>query len=231
MAPNDADVANLYADFMMQVGDFKAAERLERKAIELDPLAAVHYSDITYVMFTQHRYEEGLEFGRVSESLEPGDPSRADPKIAGLIANGYYTEAIQEIKLFEPNSDSYRFLVDWWWCLLYFQQDDEQRLREKLDSIIETLGTDVAHMDYTLVAFFTAWLDGTDEALPFLSKAYETNEYNLFWPEYFYLPEQISDDPDWLAFWQQPRLAGLIEMRRANQTRERIGWWKERSVQ
>ncbi|MCW8925549.1 MAG: tetratricopeptide repeat protein, partial [Xanthomonadales bacterium] len=230
MAPNDADVANLYADFMMQVGDFPAAERLEQKTLELDPLAAVHYSDITFVMLVQRRYEEGLEYGRVSASLEPGVPDRADPMIAGLIANGYYDEAVREINKFEPSSVSHQFLIDWWWCLLYFQQDDEQGLRVKLDSIIETLGTDVAHMDYTLVAFFTAWLDGTDAALPFLSKAYENNEYSFYWPEYFYLPEQISEDPDWLAFWQQPRLAGLIEMRRANQTQERVGWWKEPPV-
>ena len=46
-----------------------------------------------------------------------------------------------------------------------------------------------------------------------------------------YLPEDISDDPDWLAFWQQPRLAELIELRRSNKTREYIGLWKARLEQ
>jgi TolB-like protein len=228
LSPNSADVANLYADFMMQVGDFEAAERLELKAIELDPLAAVHYSDIAFVMFAQHRFEEGLEYGRRSAQLEPDVPDRADPLIVGLIFNGLYDEATEMIRQFEQRVGLDHRLIEWWWCLLNYQQNDEQRLRARLERIIENLETGTRDLDYTLIAFYLAWLDGSDAALPFLARAYETNEYNLMWPEYFYLPENVSSDPDWLAFWQQPGLAELIESRRKNKTRDQIGWWKAR---
>ena len=104
-------------------------------------------------------------------------------------------------------------------------------MRARLAEIIQGVETDRVEIDYAHMAFFTAWLDGTDAALPFLEKAYETDEGNLYWPEFFYLPEDISDDPDWLAFWQKPRLAELIEIRRGNKTQDHIGWWKERPVQ
>ena len=227
LAPNNADVVNLYADFMVNLGDFDAAERLEKKAIELDPLAAVHYSDLAFVMFPLGRFAEGLDYGRTSASLEPDVPWRSDPLVVGLIANELYDEAIQTIKHFEQQPDPDQFLIDWWWSILYYQQGDEQGLRGNLDEII----TNRADIDYALMAFFTAWLDGTDAALPLLEKAYETDEGNLYWPEYFYLPEDISDDPDWLAFWQKPRLAELIEIRRSNKTQDHIGWWKARPAQ
>ena len=231
LAPNSADVINFYADFMMNLGDFSAAERLEKKALELDPLAAVHYSDIAFVMFALGRHAEGLDYGRTSAKLEPNVPWRSDPLVVGLIANGHYDEAIETIKHFAQQPNREQFMIDWWQSFLYYQQGDEEGLREKLAEIIQGTETDRPEIDYAIMAFFTAWLDGTDAALPFLEKAYETGEGNLYWPEYFYLPEDISDDPDWLAFWQKPRLAELIEIRRGNKTQDHIGWWKERPAQ
>jgi len=231
LAPNNADVVNFYADFMMNLGDFEAAERLEKISIDLDPLAAVHYSDLAFVMFPLGRFAEGLDYGRTSARLEPDVPWRSDALVVGLIAYGLYDEAIQIIKQFEQQPDPEQFMIDWWWNFLYFQQGDEQGLRERLAEINQRAETQGADVDYALMAFFTAWLDGTDAALPILEIAYETDEGNLYWPEYFYLPEDISDDPDWLAFWQKPRLAELMEIRRSNKTRDHIGWWKERPAQ
>jgi len=71
-------------------------------------------------------------------------------------------------------------------------------------------------------------LDGTDAALPILAKAYARGEWLLSAPDYFYLPEHVSDDPEWLAFWQQPKLAELIRLRRDNHSAENIGLWRER---
>ncbi|HEY5774940.1 MAG TPA: hypothetical protein VIS57_02540 [Xanthomonadales bacterium] len=231
LAPKNADVINLYGDFMMVIGDFKSAERLELEAIAVDPLAAVHYSDIAFVMFAVGRYEEGLNYGRTSVELEPNSATRADPLVAGLISTHRYDEAMQIITGFEQQAVPEESLVNWWWCLLYYHMGDEQKLREKLAVRLRALEDGTGYFDTVFTAFFVTWLDGTDAGLPILQRAYETNEYNLAWPEYFYLPEEVSDDPDWLAFWQQPRLAELIEIRREHKTQEHIGWWKERPEQ
>jgi len=223
LAPNNADVVNLYGDFLMQVGDFEAAERMEKKAIELDPLSAVHYSDIAFVMFAMHRFEEGLEYGRTSAGLEPDVLDRSDPMITGLIATGQYEEAARLIEHFRQKIDTTPYWVNLWSCFLYFHQGDEQKLRE-------IVSDSSSGLDLSQTAFYTAWLDGPGTVLPLLEMALEKSEYNLTWPEFFYLPELMSDDPAWLAFWAQPRLASMLEIRRANQTRKHIGWWKEKPV-
>jgi len=228
LAPKNADVVNLYADFMVSIGDFKTAERLELEAIDLDPLAAVHYSDLAFVLFPVGRYDEALEYGRTSASLEPGNINRADPMINGLIMTGRYNEAAQLIEHFEEISDTEADLINFWWCLFYYEQGDEQNLRKKLAERLDELENGQGNFDTLMTAFFVTWLDGTDAGLPILKLAYETDEWNLYWPDYFYLPEDVSDDPDWLAFWQRPRLADLIEIRRNNKTQEHIGLWKER---
>jgi len=228
LAPNNADVVNLYGDFMTVIGDFNAAERIEQKAIDLDPLAAVHYSDMAFLMLMTGRYEEGLNTGRTSANLEPDSAVRADPLITGLLLNGEYDEAIQTIKHFEQQPDPDADLINVWWCLLYYQQNDEQKLREKVAERVQELETGPGEFDTVLTAFFIAWLDGTDAALPVLKIAHETHEWRLVWPDLFYLPGDISGDPDWLAFWQQPPLAELIDIRRSNKTLDHIGLWKER---
>jgi len=231
LAPNNPDVVNLYADFMVEIGDFQAAERLEQEAIDLDPLAAVHYADMAFVMFQLGRLEEGLEYGRTSANLATGSIDRSDPLVTGLILNGLFDEAAPIIQHFEQKQDSDAGMINSWWCLFYYYQGNEQKLREKVTERIQKAETGTGTFYYTITAFYVAWLDGTTAALPLLTKAYERNQWNLNWPDYFYMPEDISDDPDWLAFWQQPGLAELIEMRRSNGPYENISHWKERVAQ
>ena len=231
LAPNNADVVNLYADFMTELGDFQTAEQLEKKAIELDPLAAVHYSDMAFVLYPLGRYEEGLDYARTSARLAPLSIDRVDSLVVGLALTGQYDEAIQVIQRIEQLPDSDAGFLNAWWCMLYYQQGNEENLREKLAERIQMAGDGPDNWGYTHTAFYTAWLDGTDAALPLLAKAYQRHEWLLTWPEYFYLPEDISDDPDWLAFWQQPRLAELMDNRRANKTQEKVGHWKARTAE
>jgi TolB-like protein/cytochrome c-type biogenesis protein CcmH/NrfG len=228
LAPNNPDVLNLYADFVMILGDFDAAEQLEKKAIELDPLAAVHYSDLANVMKAQGRHQEALEYGRTSARLEPDTPARSDALVMGLINNGLYDEAVQTIRYFEAQPEPDSENTNWWWAGLFYIQDNETALREKLDEILAVSEGGQNRTDLAFAGFYTAWLDGTDAALPILEQAYMYDEFNIYWPEIFYLPEDISDDPEWLAFWQKPRLAELMEIRRANKNEGHIGWWKER---
>lgn len=228
LAPNNAEILNLYADYMVQTGDFQAAVALEKRAIELDPLTAVHYSDMAFALYPLGRYQEGLEYGRTSARLAPDSLDRADALVTGLLTTGLYNEAIQIIHHFEQQADSDAGYINMWWCMLYFQQEDEQNLRKKVDERVLMAETGNGDYNYTITAFYTAWLDGTDAALPILAKSYKKREWLLTWPEYFYLPEDISDDPAWLAFWHQPGLAELMGLRRQNKTQDRIGHWKAR---
>jgi Tfp pilus assembly protein PilF len=231
LAPNNADVLNLYADFMSQTGDLQAAERMELEAIELDPLAAVHYSDITFVMNLFGRNAEGLEYARTSANLAPDSIDRADALVVSLIMTGKYDEAMQIIRHFQSLSDSNADYINIWLSLLYYRQGNEPKLREMLAERLHNMEFGSGEFGYALTAFYTLWLDGTDAALPLLEKAYARQEWILTWSEFLYLPEDISDDPAWLAFWQQPRLAELMEIRRENKSQQHFGYWNGQTVQ
>jgi hypothetical protein len=64
-----------------------------------------------------------------------------------------------------------------------------------------------------------------------LEKAYQERDGLLVWPEYFYLPEKVSDDAAWTTFWQQPGLAELVETRRQSGPYSNVGHWKDRIPQ
>ncbi len=226
LAPRNPDVVNLYGDHMAFIGDFKAALRLEQEAIDLDPLAAVQYNDMAFLMYLLDRDEEGLSYARTSASLDPS-AVRTNPLIIGLILTGQYGEAEQLIKKIEQQTHTEDDLVNWWWCFLYYQMGDEQKLRLRLAERMDKIDSGPGSFDMVFTAFLVAGLDGTEAALPILEKAYETSAPNLWWPMLFYLPEDISDDPDWLAFWQQPGLAELMALRRSSRPTGHIGFWKE----
>jgi TolB-like protein/cytochrome c-type biogenesis protein CcmH/NrfG len=231
LGPRNPDVVNLYGDFLQFIGDFKAAERVEREAVELDPLAAVQHTDMANLLYMFKRNEEGLNYGRTSASLEPDSAYRVDPLISGLILTGQYDEAEKLIKSFEQRSDSAADIVNQWWCLFFYQLGDEQNLRTKLSERLAGSSSGTGNFDLAVTAFFLTWLDGTDAAMPTLQAAYDADAVYLKSPLFFYLPEDVSDDPEWLAFWQQPGLAELIEIRRQHKTQTNIGLWKARPGQ
>jgi len=225
LAPRNPDVVNLYGDFRTTIGDFEAALRLEQEAVDLDPLAAVQHNDMAMLLYLLDRDEEGLNYARTSAALEPS-AVRIDPLIIGLILTGQYADAEQTMKKIEQQTDTEDDLINWWWCFLYYQMGDDQKLRARLAERLDKVDPGPGSYDIVMTAFFVAGLDGTDAALPILNKAYETSAANLLWPMLFYLPEDISDDPDWLAFWQQPMLAEVMGLRRSKRPPGHIGFWK-----
>jgi TolB-like protein/Tfp pilus assembly protein PilF len=230
LEPNNADIANMYGDFLALIGNFPEALKIESRAIELDPLAAVHHSDLAFVYLMLNQNEKALAPARTSISLAPDSFDRHDPYILTLIKLGQYEQAIEAIHVAEgtPNADPGYMTT--WWAMLYYQQGDRENLRKILIKRQE-LANSSDMVFVTITAFYVAWLDGIDAAMPLLQEAYDSKEQYLVWPEYFFLPEMISDDPAWLAFWQQPGLAELVAARREFGPFEKIGYWKERSIQ
>ncbi len=229
LAPNDADVVNLYGSAMVALGDFVQAERYERHAVELDPLAAVQYGDLAILMLILNRNEEGLEYARTAARLGPDAVSRIAELILALQRVGKFDEARQYLELVDHNLHADPGFLAAWWCQYYYEQKDIPQLRKALAHYIELENSGAGFVIRTNIAFYAAWLDGVDAALPWLEKAYRQRESFLTFPDTFYLPERISTDPKWLEFWNQPGLRELMDLRRGHKPLpENVGYWKER---
>jgi len=227
MAPNNADIVNLYGDFLTLAGDFSGALKMESRAVELDPLAAVHHSDLAFLYLILNRKDQALESAKTAKNLAPESWDRSDSLIVSLIMLAKYEQAIEAIKEAESKPDAIPEYASVWWTMLYYRQNDLENLRRILIERQEAAKINNRMMYPTITAFYIAWLDGAEAAIPLLQDAYDNRDQLLAWPEYFYLPELVSDDPAWLAFWQQPGLAELIQARREFGPYENIGYWKK----
>ncbi len=226
LAPNNAEVVNLYGDFLAMIGDFKNAEIMEQRAIDLDPLAAVNYSDLAALYNILNRTEAALVPARTSARLAADSYDRQEPLIITTIISRDFETARKLIDFSTTELGADAGYVNTWWSLYYYHQGDRENLRIKLNERIQQaeLGNDF--FTYAITAFFALTLDGVDAALPFLEKSSQAKEFMLVWPDFFYLPEQVSEDSEWLAFWQQPGLSELMETRRQFGPYEHIGYWK-----
>jgi len=225
LAPNNAEVVNLYGDFLTMIGDFKNGEIMEQRALELDPLAAVNYSDLASLYNILNRTEAALVPARTSARLAPDSYDRQEPLIITTIISRDFETARKLIDFSTTELGADAGYVNTWWSLYYYYRGDRENLRIKLNERIQQaeLGNDF--FSYAITAFFALALDGVDAALPFLEKSSQAKEFSLVWPDFFYLPEQISEDSEWLAFWQQPGLSELMETRRQLGPYKQIGYW------
>ena len=225
MAPNNVDVVNLYGDFLFTVGRLEEAEVMERRAVELDPLDAIHHADVAGLLAARRKYAESLDFARIAARLAPDVIDRQDMLVMALINAGQYEEAEQKIEWVLSELKDDRGYINAWRCALAFAREDVEGLRAL---IAERIARPVAESvdNNSIAAWYALWVDGPQAALPLVQRALASDESLLSWPNLFYLPEMYSDDPDWLAFWEQPRLADLIAARRANWNGEPVGQWK-----
>ena len=198
LAPNNVDILNMYGDFLINNGDFEKALEMESRAIELDPLAAVHYSDLAFLMLLLHRNEDALEAAQTSARLAPDSYDRLEPLIVVLIRLGKYERAKELMNMAEDKLAADPGYVSYWRCMLYYHQGDRENLRRQFDKRLEAASQTDDYYPSSVTAFFALWLDGVEAALPLYEKSYEEKEALLGWPEFFYLPEDVSDDPAWL---------------------------------
>jgi TolB-like protein len=225
MAPNNVDVVNLYGDFLFTVGRLEEAETMERRAVELDPLDPIHHADVAGLLATRHEYDESLEYARTAARLAPDLMERQDALVWALIYAGHVEEAEQTIDRLASELRDDRGYFNAWRCGLAFAKGDVEGLRAL---VAERVARPAAGSvdNFSFAAWYALWVDGPQAALPLVQQALANDESALSWPMMFYLPEMYSDDPDWLAFWEQPKLADLIAARRANWNGEPLGQWK-----
>jgi len=222
LGPNDVGVINLYGDFMSDSGDFEKAINLKKQAINLDPLSAVHPSDLGQSLFLAGRYDEAEISARRGVFLAPDSMQRITRLVEALILNEKFAEArstIDQVSQRLKDDPALPLFLTRWRAMIYYRENDTEKLRELVANEIhasQNRETGYEILDPAFIAFYVLSLDGPGAALPWLERAYKDKENVLVWPLIYYLPERMSDDPAWLEFWNRPDLKELLDMRRAH---------------
>ncbi len=214
--PNDAEVHNFYGDYFATIGDFASAEEFERRAMELDMLADVHARDMASLMRSMGRYDEALVYAERAMELQ-------------VSANNYM--ALIWSQLYLKNFDAARQSIlqlealpgvdpAWHaplWTRYYHAQQDWDRARPYYEELKKAALSDKASA--ALTSFFALDIEGIEVALQLMELAYVRRDVWLTRGPFF-LPEEKSTDPRWLAFWEKPGLKELIELRRSHRSKQ-----------
>jgi TolB-like protein/Flp pilus assembly protein TadD len=222
LGPNDVGVLNLYGDFMGNTGDFEQGINLKRQAINLDPLSGVHLSDLAQILSYAGRYDEAEISARRGVTLSPNTINWASRLIEILVLNQKLAEARAEAEQTSQRLTEDPALQKYlarWQSMIYYRENNTEKLRELVAKEIHANQDNTlkySSMDSAWIGFFVFCLDGPDAALPWLEQAYNEKNDPLISPLIFYLPERMSDDPEWLEFWNRPGLKELLDMRRAH---------------
>ncbi|HZX92618.1 MAG TPA: hypothetical protein VFE67_18425 [Rudaea sp.] len=226
LAPGSVDIMNFAGDNFEFTGKFRAAERLKRQAIALDPLAFVHPMNLTEILSAQGRFRDAIAVGEHAIALGNALYTRYELFWAYLrLGELDHARELATAICGEVGADTSR-------CLsvriaLHAANGDKPALALAVDKLAANLAAEQpggwadnpGPSDATsLFANFigdmpraTAMLRGT-----LREKADPATRALLGGPHGARLPEEVSQDPEWLAVWNDPELRETMAAYRAN---------------
>jgi len=227
LAPDNVDVLNLYADFLHITGNLRAAERMKRKAMALDPLSFVHPRDLFWILVEQSRLPDALAMAE--RGLGLGSPDARLQMVVALAGQGQFERAEREFDATCPGEQArstpcmgLRLVL----LVANKQATDAEPLFEKF---VATDGADGAPGYYSYLAgAYANDFGNIAKATQYARKSLGGDSTNVLNPLRWStqaprLPEEISRDPEWLAVWDDPKLRDLMTMFRANTVAFREG--------
>jgi TolB-like protein/tetratricopeptide (TPR) repeat protein len=223
LAPNSADILNMYGDFLTQTGALGEAERIKRAAMLRDPLAMVHPLNLADIMLAQGHPTEALVFAEQAYALG-GGPYALDRVVIAQTLLGKPAEAATTTE----NACALG-ATDYGGCsfnraLVLAAQGQRDQARALLLQLADgALSSGRAEDEYIVevLPWFFVQIDDIASATRLQRQCLE----NACWFATFplignrfgiALPEEVSDDPQWLALWDDPRVADLMTEFRRN---------------
>ena len=229
LAPGNVDVMNFAGDFFEQVGSLRRAETLKRQAMALDPLSFLHPMNLTLILNDQGRYsdaaamsERAIALSRNSfvfeqafyAKLHAGDQAGARAALAQACA--------------EYGEDNPSCQLDR--ALLLATTGDKEAARALAASAAERptpeWGGVAPHA--MAAAVFSYGLGDYATAAVHLKRSFDTILWSpalaLLWGAGgAKLPEELSQDAQWLEAWSDPRVKEFMTLYRANVAAFRAG--------
>lgn len=219
LAPGSVDVLNFFGDDLEFTGELRRAERMKRQAMALDPLFFVHPANLARILREQGRFGEALAMGRRAAALGGGAYAQdeifwAQLRLGELDAAGQTSAAICKQAGAESGFCLYNRVV------LDQASGRTSALQSALAKLVSTRAVG-AGAGNGLAALFANELDDIPRATAALRETLRVSYFTTMFvllngPTGARLPEEISQDPAWLAVWADPKLRELMAAYRAN---------------
>lgn len=217
LAPNVAEIANLYGDYLYVIGDYAGALIWESRVVELDPLSAANHHELALVLDLSGRTDEALEQERKAIQLSSEFRNAWLALGRMLIEQGNYDQFEKELR---PAQD----LLDanaWAWlkARLEIAQANSEKARVLADEALQI--SQNGGFSVIPPALLMALLGEDRSAARLVEKAYTSNDPILVSPWYFFLPEDFPAMPLLHQALDKPELVTLFNLRRLQAARGR----------
>ena len=212
LLPNDAGTANLYGDYLYNVGDYVGALEYELRAAALDPLTAANQHEVAVVYELLGRVDEAMAQERLAIEIDP------EFRNAWSTLGRYYLQTGRLGELRELLDQQQEVLgnryTTWLQARLLMAEGNTDAARELTDRALVDSRTQSQPL--TPVARLYAELGDDGQAAELVREAYAAGDAILVSPLYFFLPEDWPQLPQLQAALDQPELNALYELRRHN---------------
>jgi len=222
LAPGNVDVMNFAGDYFEQVGALRRAETLKRQAMALDPLSFLHPMNLTLILDDQGRYAEAAAMGERAISLARNSFVFEQAYYAKLhLGDLSAARAALEQACAEFGADSPSCHLDQ--ALLLAVTGDKDAARALAVKAAERptpeWGGVAPHA--MAAAVFAYGLGDYALAADHVKRSLDAILWSpalaLLWSRGgAKLPEELSQDAQWLGAWNDPRLSEFMTLYRAN---------------
>jgi adenylate cyclase len=217
LAPGNADILNFDGDFRQAFGDLGAAERDKRKAMVLDPLAFVHPMNLSDVLSSQGRFAESVIVAQQAIAL--GGRSFAYDRLFLAHLGAGQLDLAEQAMLGSCASS----IGDPSGCRIdRLQLLAARGQRAEALAMLEPFSKKLAEGNYDSysspsgIALYYVYLQDIPKATAAQRLALDQSDWFLTSALYLApggakLPEEISQDPQWLAVWDDPRMKAIAD--------------------
>jgi len=170
LAPANATANDLLARVLIYVGQLEEAEKLARRAIEVDPLAYLARGNLARILLAEGKLDEADAEARKSAELQPAGAGNHRWQVMVAVLRGDGEMALRDAQL-EPNEGYHRFEL----ALAYYARGDR--------AAADTALADMVANDRNLLAYqiaeVYAWRGETDKAFEWLQIAYDNHDTGI----------------------------------------------------
>jgi len=225
LAPDNVEVLNFYADFLGTTADLRRSEAMKRRAMVLDPLAFIHPLNLSQILGGQGRYAEAVTLAQ--RSLQLGMPASIGLDQAfwmKLQLNELDAAAQLQAQGCTRIGDSgLDCLIQKVGLLVATGQKSEAELAMQALTRLPVSNGGDAYDQSRFAALYANELHDIPRATAAMRRALAGTTAYVYVAFPFmdgrrrsHLPEEISDDPEWLALWEEPALREFMQAYRTN---------------